>query len=71
MQTKSLYKDKYGIADPDKKIQEQGNLIASKIQGIGVPFGIIIDENDVVVDAILGFSERDKNNLDKWNKYLK
>ena len=71
MQTKSLYKDKYGIADPDKKIQEQGNLIASKIQGIGVPFGIIVDENDVVVDAILGFSERDKNNLDKWNKYLK
>ena len=71
MQTKTLYKEKYGIADPDKKIQEQGNLIASKIQGIGVPFGIIVDENDIVVDAILGFSERDKNNLDKWNKYLK
>ena len=71
MQTKTLYKDKYGIAEPDKKIQEQGNLIAAKIQGIGVPFGIIVDENDMVVDAILGFSERDKNNLDKWNKYLK
>ena len=71
MQTKTLYKEKYGIADPDKKIQEQGNLIASKIQGIGVPFGIIVDENDIVVDAILGFTERDKNNLDKWNKYLK
>ena len=70
-QTKSLYKDKYAIAEPDKKIQEQGDLIASKIQGIGVPFGIIVDENDIVVDAILGFSERDKNNLSKWDMYLK
>ena len=70
-QTKSLYKDKYGIAEPDKKIQEQGNLIAEKIRGIGVPFGIIVDENDMVVDAILGFSDRDNDNLAKWNKYLK
>ena len=70
-QTKSLYKDKYGIAEPDKKIQEQGNLIAEKIRGIGVPFGIIVDENDIVVDAILGFSDRDNDNLAKWNKYLK
>ena len=70
-QTKSLYKDKYGIAEPDKKIQEQGNLIAEKIRGIGVPFGIIVDENDMVVDAILGFSDRDNENLAKWNKYLK
>jgi len=70
-QTKSLYKDKYGIAEPNKKIQEQGNLIAEKIRGIGVPFGIIVDENDMVVDAILGFSDRDNDNLAKWNKYLK
>lgn len=70
-QTKSLYKDKYGIAEPDKKIQEQGELIAAKIQGIGVPLGIIVGENDIVVDAIIGFSERDKNNLSKWDKYLK
>ena len=70
-QTKSLYKDKYGIAEPDKKIQEQGNLIAEKIRGIGVPFGIIVDENDMVVDAIIGFSDRDNENLAKWNKYLK
>lgn len=70
-QTKSLYKDKYGIAEPDKKIQEQSNLIAEKIRGIGVPFGIIVDENDMVVDAILGFSDRDNDNLAKWNKYLK
>ena len=70
-QTKSLYKDKYGIAEPDKKIQEQTNLIAEKIRGIGVPFGIIVDENDMVVDAILGFSDRDNDNLAKWNKYLK
>ena len=70
-QTKSLYKDKYGIAEPDKKIQEQGNLIAEKIRGIGVPFGIIVDENDMVVDAILGFSNMDNDNLAKWNKYLK
>ncbi len=70
-QTKSLYKDKYGIAEPEKKIQEQGNLIGDKMRGIGVPFGIIIDENDVVVDTILGFSERDSENLSKWNKYLK
>lgn len=70
-QTKSLYKDKYGIAEPDKKIQEQSNLIAKKIRGIGVPFGIIVDENDMVVDAILGFSDRDNDNLAKWNKYLK
>ena len=66
-----MYKDKYGIAEPDKKIQEQGNLIAEKIRGIGVPFGIIVDENDMVVDAILGFSDRDNDNLAKWNKYLK
>ena len=70
-QTKSLYKDKHGIAEPDKKIQEQSNLIAEKIRGIGVPFGIIVDENDMVVDAILGFSDRDNDNLAKWNKYLK
>ena len=70
-QTKSLYKDKYGIAEPDKKIQEQGNLIAEKIRGIGVPFGIIVDENDMVVDAIIGFSDRDNENLAKWSKYLK
>ncbi len=70
-QTKSLYKDKYGIEEPEKKIQEQGNLIAEKIRGIGVPFGIIVDENDIVVDAILGFSDRDNDNLAKWNKYLK
>ena len=66
-----MYKDKYGIAEPDKKIQEQGNLIAEKIRGIGVPFGIIVDENDMVVDAIIGFSDRDNDNLAKWNKYLK
>lgn len=66
-----MYKDKYGITEPDKKIQEQGNLIAEKIRGIGVPFGIIVDENDMVVDAILGFSDRDNDNLAKWNKYLK
>ena len=47
------------------------NLIAEKIRGIGVPFGIIVDENDMVVDAILGFSDRDNDNLAKWNKYLK
>lgn len=70
-QTKSLYKDKYAIAEPEKKIQEQGSLIADKIRGIGVPFGIIVDENDIVVDTILGFSDRDAENIGKWNKYLK
>ena len=70
-QTKGIYKDKYGINEPEKKLQEQGNLIAAKIKGIGVPFGIVIDENNIVVDTILGFSEQDKNNLETWNKYLK
>ena len=70
-QTKGIYKEKYGISEPEKKLQEQGNLIASKIKGIGVPFGIVIDENNIVVDTILGFSEQDKNNLETWNKYLK
>lgn len=70
-QTKGIYKEKYGISEPDKKLQEQGNLIAEKIKGIGVPFGIVIDENNIVVDTILGFLEQDKNNLDTWNKYLK
>ena len=64
-------KDKYGISEPEKKLQEQDNLIAAKIKGIGVPFGIVIDENNVVVDTILGFSKQDKNNSDTWNKYLK
>ena len=71
IQTKGIYKDKYGINESEKKLQEQGNLIAAKIKGIGVPFGIVIDENNVVVDTILEFSEQDKNNLDTWNKYLK
>ena len=70
-QTKGIYKEKYGISEPDKKLQEQGNLIAAKIKGIGVPFGIVIDENNIVVDTIVGFSEQDKNNLETWNKYLK
>ena len=71
IQTKVIYKEKYSISEPKKKLQEQGNLIAAKIKGIGVPFGIVVDENNIVVDTILGFLEQDKNNLDTWNKYLK
>ncbi len=69
--TKNLYKDKYGITDPDKKLQEQGDLIASKIKGIGVPFGIVIDENNNIVETIIGFSDQNKTSLETWNKYLK
>lgn len=69
--TKKLYKDKYGITDPDKKLQEQGDLIASKIKGIGVPFGIVIDENNNIVETIIGFSDQNKTSLETWNKYLK
>ena len=68
---KSNIQRKYSISEPKKKLQEQGNLIAAKIKGIGVPFGIVVDENNIVVDTILGFLEQDKNNLDTWNKYLK
>ena len=68
---KKLYKDKYGITDPDKKLQEQGDLIASKIKGIGVPFGIVIDENNNIVETIIGFSDQNKTSLETWNKYLK
>lgn len=69
--TKKLYKDKYGIAEPDKKLQEQGDLIASKIKGIGVPFGIVIDENNNIVETIIGFSDQNKTSLETWDKYLK
>ena len=68
-QTKSLYKDKYGIAEPDKKIQEQGNLIAEKIRGIGVPFGIIVDENDMVVAQGKNIYEK-KGYILKRNNYF-
>lgn len=66
-----LYKNKYKVKNPEEILQIQGEILKNKINGIGVPFGIVIDENDVVVDTILGFSLRDKTNIGKWNKYLK
>jgi len=66
-----VYKNKYKVKNPKEVLQIQGKILKNKINGIGVPFGIVIDENDVVIDTILGFSSNDKTNIGKWNKYLK
>ncbi|MAC85093.1 MAG: hypothetical protein CL624_13265 [Arcobacter sp.] len=66
-----IYINKYKVGNPKELLQIQGKILKNKINGIGVPFGIVIDENNVVVDTILGFSSRDKSNIGKWNKYLK
>ncbi|KAB7885195.1 thioredoxin fold domain-containing protein [Poseidonibacter ostreae] len=66
-----VYKNKYKVKNPKEVLKIQGEILKNKINGIGVPFGIVIDENSVVVDTILGFSSSDKTNIGKWNKYLK
>ncbi len=65
-----IYK-KMNIKEPEKRLVEQNKFVDEKVSGIGVPFGIILDKDNKVIDTILGFSEQSKTNLDSWNKYLK
>jgi len=59
-----LYSKKYNIRNPREKLKKQGELITSRLQGFGVPFALIIDDEYNLVDTIHGF------NKVKWDKYI-
>ncbi len=67
-QSLEIYKTKYKIKDPYKKLEEQSKLISQKLQGFGVPFALVLDKDNNLVDSIKGFSE--KINGEVWKRYL-
>lgn len=65
-----IYKE-LGVKEPEKKLKEQNKIISEKLKGVGVPFGIVLNEKNEVVDTMLGFALGAKDLTAKWDKYLK
>ena len=63
-QSEDFYKKEFNIKDPGQKLKSQAKLISKRLQGFGVPFALIVNENYNLVDTIQGF------NKNKWNEYL-
>ena len=62
--SRKLYLQKYNINKPRKKLKEQRELVVSRLQGFGVPFALIIDDEYNLVDTIHGFDKV------KWDRYI-
>ncbi|MFA7084713.1 MAG: disulfide isomerase DsbC N-terminal domain-containing protein [Arcobacteraceae bacterium] len=63
-ESEKFYKEHFNIINPIEKIQAQSSIIGEKLHGFGVPFALIIDENNNLVDTIEGFNKA------QWDKYL-